>query len=342
MIEKETKYSYRDLFIKPTDITGVRHRSECILPEVLPLFTAPMDSVVCKENYQDWKENGIIPILPRTFSLKERLEMGPLNWIALGLEEFETTELPEGQHVLIDIANGHMKALYDAVKEAKLKDPSLVIMVGNIANPETFLVAEEAGVDYIRVGIGAGQGCITASNVSVSYPMASLVNECYRIKKFHGLKVRIVADGGVRNYSDAIKALALGADYVMIGSVFAKMLESAGKFHRFQLPNVIREGDMETYNIKPDFTLGGERLEKIFYGMASRQGQIAMNGSKTKTSEGIMKLLPVEYTMRSWVNNFRDYLRSAMSYTGHKRLQDFIGEPTLIVASPLAVESINR
>lgn len=343
MIEKETKYSYRDLFIKPRTTSNIRHRSECILPDTLPLITAPMDSIVGKENFEEWKKNGITPILPRTFSLEERLEFGSHNWIALGLDEFEESTLPKGQHVLIDIANGHMEDLYDAVRKAKYEDPSLVVMVGNIANPETLIVAEDAGVDYIRVGIGAGQGCITASNVSVSYPMASLVNDCYEVKVRHGLRVGIVADGGVRNYSDAIKALALGADYVMIGSVFARMLESSGEILGFpELPRFIKEEDMETYGIKPDFTKDEIDLKKIFYGMASRQGQIAMHGQKTRTSEGIMKFLPVEYTMRTWVENFRDYLRSAMSYTGHKRLSDFIGGPTLIVASPLTVEGINR
>ena len=79
-----------------------------------------------------------------------------------------------------------------------------------------------------------------------------------------------------------------------------------------------------------------------FYGMASREGQIAMNGKKTKTSEGIKKLIKVEYTMSGWVENFTDYLRSSMSYTGNFTLDDFKNKTNLIVNSKNAVEVVNK
>ena len=89
-------------------------------------------------------------------------------------------------------------------------------------------------IDFIRVGIGGGSGCITTSNVSTHYPQASLIDECYNIKKQLLLETedilpKIIADGGIRNYDHVIKALALGADYVMIGSLFAQCIESAGE-----------------------------------------------------------------------------------------------------------------
>jgi hypothetical protein len=123
-------------------------------------------------------------------------------------------------------------------------------MTGNIANPETYKWICEFNrlcgnnvIDYIRVGIGGGSGCITTSNVSIHYPQASLIDECYQVKQSllslhddlgelkyeESLCPKIVADGGIRNYDHVIKALALGADYVMIGSVFSQCIESAGE-----------------------------------------------------------------------------------------------------------------
>lgn len=87
-------------------------------------------------------------------------------------------------------------------------------------------------------------GCTTAANVSINYPMGSLIAECYKQKTQLGLKTKIVADGGMRNYSDIIKALALGADYVMIGSTFNKAIESAGFNYLYgvKIPQKTAEG----------------------------------------------------------------------------------------------------
>ena len=107
-------------------------------------------------------------------------------------------------------------------------------MVGNIANPETYRICVESRVDYVRCSVGTGAGCITCSNTGIGYPIASLISEIAAIKEElidNGVPefslTKIVADGGIRNYSDIVKAIALGADYVMCGSIFAIMLESA-------------------------------------------------------------------------------------------------------------------
>ena len=172
-------------------------------------------------------------------------------WVALSLKEFENLFIDNYQDrigdfrthyfVCVDIANGHMKSLYDKCVKAKNlanNNYKLTIMTGNIANAKTYewiyknavYEYEENGykyydcaIDYIRVGIGGGSGCITTSNVSIHYPQASLIDECKKIKestvcKYVRKKPAIVADGGIRNYDHVIKALALGADYVMIGS----------------------------------------------------------------------------------------------------------------------------
>lgn len=183
--------------------------------------------------------------------------------------------------------------------------------------------------------------CITSSNTATHYPMASLIDECNKIKKeFMGKEhTKIIADGGIRNYSDVIKALALGADYVMIGSLFAKCLESCGAK---QFTNYKGEKQMCSAQEAYELYEKGAQLYTKFYGMASADGQIAISHKKTKTAEGITKMLPVEYKLHKWVENMCDYLRSAMSYCGAFDLIHFIGRQTLVVNSPAEINAVNK
>ena len=213
MIINDLKYSLNDVAIVPDVQTNVEHRASCdpyYSDNMLPLFTAPMTSVVGTDNYMEFIKNGITPILPRTISLGKRLEfMNKGVWISMSLDEFiiyflknpESVDLTM-KKVLIDIANGHMKKLTNTVNEAKTKHGKhLTIMAGNIANPETYKELSMAGADYIRIGIGNGYGCLTSTNVGVNYPMASLIDECHEIKKcYNGSK--IIADGGFKGYAD--------------------------------------------------------------------------------------------------------------------------------------------
>ena len=163
------KYSYNDIMVKPAILSTIEHRSECNPFDengMLPLFTAPMDSVVNINNFGLFEKNGIIPILPRTEDIKDRLSfIHHGKWAALSLDEFEryfTKSIDVGNYnkkiyVLIDIANGHVSRLYEAVRAAKgIFRDSIVVMVGNIANPETYRVCVESHVDYVRCSIGTG------------------------------------------------------------------------------------------------------------------------------------------------------------------------------------------
>ena len=368
MINREVKYSYRDISIKPAIVSDIEHRGECnpyFNGTRLPLFTSPMDSVVSLENFGMWRENGITPILPRTIDLNTRLNFdGNPYWAAFSLQEFEDIFCDPNRNresvmhikALIDIANGHMKKVYDLVKTAKSLNPELVVMVGNVANPETYKIAAEAGVDYLRCSVGTGFACITSTQTSTHYPIASLIDEMAQIKKsIPEARTQIVADGGVRGYADVIKALALGADYVMIGSVFTKMLESAAKtyftyasagneWYKFKYNKDLHKyQDGRFYDYNPATSTWDEIiLKKEFYGMASKKGQIALNGKKTRTAEGISKTLPVEYTMSAWVENFTDYLRSAMSYAGARTLEEFKNNTEVLVCSTGTIESVNK
>lgn len=374
-LRKEIKYSYNDIGIVPAITSEIEHRKDCdpFIDGKLPLFTAPMSSVVDESNFNLFEENGINAILPRTVNLNTRVSYAVNGkWAAFGLKEFEEVFIEKtvsGQKIkaLIDIANGHMAKILSLVKDfkEKYKDIQTEIMVGNIANPLTYLEMAKVGVDYIRCGIGSGEGCITSSNLGVHYPMASLIDETSEQKKYVEIMSgvakngtykslpKIIADGGIRNYSDAIKALALGADYVMIGGLFTRMAESAAKTffeasdgERFYLTHHHIEGDGDGWLVsdvlsREVFTFI-KTLKKSFFGMASKKAQELMHGEKIRTSEGIEKIVEVKFTLKQWVDNFTDYLRSAMSYTNAKTLNDFITNTDTIVISNNTYMSVNK
>lgn len=278
MLLSKIGYSYNDITIVPSIISRVTSRTECnpfVKDNFLPIFASPMASVVSDNNLYTFLDNDIIPILPRNIDFETRKKfMNEQTWVALSLKEFEELfikyaidrkgDFRTHYFVVVDIANGHMRSLYEKcihAKELAIEyEYVLTIMTGNIANPKTYeWICRNAryknikngksglAVDYIRVGIGGGHGCITTSNTSAHYPQASLINECKQIKdkllnetddthpSYHKPIFnsedfpKIVADGGIRNYDHVIKALALGADYVMIGSLFAQCIESAGE-----------------------------------------------------------------------------------------------------------------
>jgi len=161
-------------------------------------------------------------------------------------------------------------------------------------------------------------GCTTAANVAINYPLGSLISECYELRKQYGLTTKIVADGGMRNYSDIIKSLALGADYVMIGSIFNKSIESAGFNYLWgiRINNKIAE-TLWRY---------GFPVKKKYRGMSTKAVQRSWGKTKLVTAEGITKYQKVEYTLQQWTEDFTDYFKSAMSYCNAKTLDEFIGK----------------
>ena len=373
IMDKSLKYSYNDIMVKPSILSFIESRTECSpynSDGMLPLFTAPMDTVVSVKNFELFQKNGIIPILPRTVNLDTRLEYSTKNkWAAYSLDEFEQNFCQDsnplvtdyGIRALIDTANGHMAKIYEYVRKSKrIYGDKIKVMVGNIANPETYRVCVESGVDYVRCSIGTGKGCTTGSNTGVGYPIASLISEIASIRdEFIGRGAdknritKIVADGGIRRYRDIMKALACGADYVMIGSLFAKMYESAapktcdGKGW-LSLPLSVTLDDIENPRLKygkwcgdyegKEIALGN--IKAAFYGMASKKGQVAMRGDKVRTSEGIEWEFPVKYTMKTWVDNFKDFLTSAMSYTNSRTLDEY-RRSEVITITQNAYNSIN-
>lgn len=373
MLIKEPKYCYNDIAIVPAIKSSVEHRSECnpytgkFEESTLPIFTAPMSTVVNEENFELFEENNIIPILPRNFPLETRIEyVKNGKWAAFGLQEFEELfiindwdmELNPYVNVLIDIANGHMTKLHDLIYEAKTKyhwDYRFNIMAGNIANPQTYYELAKAGADFVRISIGSGAGCITSTQTAIHYPIASLLSETYVIKKklehIGENTPYIIADGGIRNYSDVLKAIGiLGADFVMIGGLFSKLVESAAPTFYYDKDKSIHEISPFEHKIDayPDGTFDIDEehiidnLHKVFYGMASKRGQEDIQGKKTKTSEGVEKVFDCTTNLRKWKENMVAYMQSAMSYTNCYFIDDFNPENVDgIIISQQTKKSIN-
>lgn len=352
MILNDIKYDFDDLLIVPSSISDISSRKEVNVydnNDMLPLFTAPMDTVVSKGNIELFKKHKIHPILPRTEKSKNLSD----SWVALSLFEFElliNNFDPNGKYyILIDIANGHMKKLLDLVSKSKSTMPNLILMVGNVANPETYLQLSKLQADYVRIGVGNGGGCLTSQNVGIGFPLASLIDECYQKSCTLKTPAKIVADGGMKNYSDIIKALALGADYVMIGSILNKALESAGETLKANIKHVGVENwtepgepvDQYSPEVKTAF-LNGAKFYKKFRGMSTKQVQKILGNENLKTSEGVTRMNPVEYTLEGWIENFTHYLASAMSYTNSKTLNDFIGNVNLVKITQNSFNRFNK
>ena len=349
-----THYDFNDLLITPAVTSSIRSRKE-INPYkewYLPLIVSPMDTVIGLDNWKLFIDQKMPICFPRginpsdigvedkmtlnafknlvffSYSLDEVSKM--ISWL-VGVQS-ENPSIDLEYNILIDIANGHMQHMVDAIKELRSRT-KVKIMVGNIANPETYMVLSKAGADYVRVGIGFGGGCLTAMNTGVGYSMATLIKECSDIKRVKN-GAEIIADGGFRDYSDIIKALALGADFVMLGSVLNKSLESSG--------DTYWKGIKISPSLAKTMWDRKFKIEKKFRGMSTKEVQKQWGKEKLTTSEGVVRMRTVKYTLSGWRENFEDYLKSAMSYTNCRTLKDFIGNVKYTIISQNSFNRFNK
>lgn len=346
-------FDFDDILIQPAYKTMIESRSEINTRygDYLPLMTAPMDTVVSEENKELFRTLGIRPVLPR-ISNPDNNYVSSNEFLSYSLTDFERIFLdrtPERKYnkmfALIDVANGHMDSVYQLAKSAKIKyEDDLILMVGNVANPDTYCRFTNIDVDYVRVGIGNGAGCLTTQQTGIGYPMASLISDCIKYSNAYGgcskSKTKMVADGGFQKYSDVIKALALGADYVMLGSIFNKALESAGETNKRRDSTLGGYEPIDQYSEEALKMFNADmELTKVFRGMSTKEVQRDWGKEKLTTSEGVVRRHKVEYTLSQWVDNFEDYLKSAMSYTDKKTLPEFIGK---VRYNFITMNSLNR
>ena len=205
--------------------------------------------------------------------------------------------------VIIDTAHGHTKGVVDALKKVKAKFPDLEVVVGNIATGEAARYLVDAGADAVKVGIGPGSICTTRVVAGVGYPQFSAVLEVAAAIKGSGIPV--IADGGIRYTGDIPKAIAAGADCVMLGSLLAGTKESPGE-------TIIFEGrKFKSYR-------GMGSIEAMQQGSKDRYFQDVEDDIKKLVPEGIVGRVPYKGDLEESINQFVGGLRAGMGYCGAK------------------------
>lgn len=313
-------YSFEEIGLLPKTISTITSRKE-VNPYKngkLPIFVAPMTCLIDANNIGIFQNSAFIPIYPVFFAedVERRLKIANGSWVAVSLKEFKehfvdhplpVDKLP--YRILIDCAQGHMKSIFTLAHKAKEHyGTNLIIMAGNIANPNAYDEYCKAGIDYVRVGIGGGSGCLssvlTGIHASLPYLLTEIIKRRIEIMRQISMLTKkskeylcitqIVADGGINNISKIMKSLALGADYVMLGSMFASCEET--------------------------------RLKGLYYGQASEAGQIDRFGKVRNEPEGCNRNYTPTTDLATLAKKIEDILRSTMSYAGAKTLNDFIGK----------------
>ncbi len=208
--------------------------------------------------------------------------------------------------VIIDTAHGHTKGVVAVLKQVKQKFPDLEVVVGNIATAEAAKYLADAGADAVKVGIGPGSICTTRVVAGVGFPQFSAVLEVAAALK--GTGVPVIADGGIRYTGDIPKAIAAGADSVMLGSLLAGTKESPGE-------TIIYEGrKYKSYR-------GMGSVEAMKQGSKDRYFQDVEDDIKKLVPEGIVGRVPYKGDLVESMTQFIGGLRAGMGYCGAKDIE---------------------
>ncbi len=209
--------------------------------------------------------------------------------------------------LVVDIAHGHSDHTIDMVKQLKREFPRTPVIAGNVATAAGVRDLAEAGADAVKVGVGAGSICITRIVTGFGVPQLTAISDC--AEAAHAINVPIIADGGVRTSGDLTKALAAGANTVMLGSMLAGTEESPG------VP-IVRQG----------------RRYKVVRGMASLtanvqrrkldKGEIADEEWSEVVPEGVEAMVPYRGTVADILKQMVGGLRSGMSYAGAHTIEE--------------------
>ena len=211
-------------------------------------------------------------------------------------------------------------------------------MAGNVANPSAYSFYADAGIDWMRAGIGGGSRCTSSANVSIHYGMATLLDQLNEERKAYAhshngnAPTKIIADGGINWFDDIQKALALGADAVMAGKIFAECEEACEPIYWVESLENAKRKELRYYN--PNDLPEGEWFKfRDYYGMSSKRAQLQISDDKTKlkTSEGIDKPVKVKYPVAKWVDNMQSYLRSCMTYTNSHTIKELRENAQVII-----------
>lgn len=332
-IENDIKLGFKDVMFRPKRST-LKSRSEVNLEREftflhtqkkwkgVPVIAANMDTVGTFEMAAALAKDKIITAVHKHYTVEEWadfLKDKPeelYNHIALSTGTGKADEEkikkicerhPKIQFLCIDVANGYSEHFVSFVKQARQNFPDKIIMAGNVVTGEMVEELLLAGADIIKVGIGPGSVCTTRVKTGVGYPQLSAIIEC--ADAAHGLKGHIIGDGGCKVPGDVAKAFGGGADFVMLGGMFAGHDESGGE--------MVEEN--------------GKKY-RLFYGMSSKTAMDKHSGgvAEYRASEGKTVKVPYKGPVSETVKDILGGVRSTCTYVGAAELRELSKRTTFI------------
>lgn len=385
---KTVGYELRDVAVMQAPVSFCNHRGDVnpfinvCDREVYPIFVSPMASVTDQNNYKVWIENKLTPVVPRSvqksennpngLTFEERMELAKETFVSVSLKEADhdlwcyllknscskkdediikrcRSACNSIYYICIDIAHGTLSDLYTICKRIKGEfGDYVVLMTGNVANPSAYSFYADAGIDWMRVGIGGGSRCTSSANVSIHYGMATLLDQLNEDRKSYAhshngnAPTKIIADGGIGWFDDIQKALALGADAIMAGKIFAECEEACEPTYWLgcyngNLPNFVSENSKHKDEWSAQRSCSGAAAVvkqcRDYYGMSSKRAQLQISDDKykLKTSEGIDRPVEVKYPVAKWIDNMQSYLRSCMTYTNSHTIKELRENAQVII-----------
>lgn len=320
-IISDTKLDYSDVLLCPKRSTLESRNDVNITREFtflnsnttwkgIPIVAANMDTTGTIETAKVLSKHGLVTCLHKFYTKKELAKIESKKFwkntaLTVGIKDDDLRNLSDitksvkPGFICVDVANGYTQRFADVVKRLREKYPKIPLIAGNVATGEMVEALILSGADIVKVGIGPGSACTTRKKSGVGYPQLSAVIEC--ADAAHGMGGRIMADGGCTVPGDVCKAFGGGADFVMLGGMFAGHDESGGE--------LVEEN--------------GKKY-KMFYGMSSDTAMKKYYGkvAKYRSSEG--KTVKVKYrgSVEETVLDILGGVRSCMTYIGASRLKD--------------------
>ena len=314
-VEKEEALTYQDVLLVP-QYSDIESRSEVDIGNrlsedivlSLPLISSPMDTVSEASMATAMDENGGVSVIHRYNTIEEQAAIvssisdNALVGAAIGatgdfIERAGELVLSGADFLCIDVAHGHHAHVKKAITALRNKQwGGAHIMAGNVATLEGFNALASWGADSIRCNIGGGSICTTRVQTGHGVPGLHTIFDCAR-SEYAG-DVKVVADGGIRNAGDIVKALAAGADFVMAGSLFAGTDQSPGKLMKTS------QGSFKQYR-----------------GMASRDAQMNWRG-RSSSPEGVSSMIPYKGDVNVILEELSGSIKSGFSYSGARTISE--------------------
>lgn len=309
--------SYTDT--KRQDISLKTHLTQKISLDI-PILSSPMDTVTNASLAIAIAKLGGMGFLHRNLTIDQQVEeikvvkkgdhvVGAAVGIGKDLEErVEKLSSVKVDALIVDSAHGFSKWVIDAIEFIAQKYPHIELVGGNIATGDAAEALMKAGAKALRVGMGPGSICTTRIISGMGVPQITAIMEVYNVAKKHSIPV--IADGGIRNSGDIVKAFAAGADCVMLGSLLAGSDEAPGERVKIDGKEYKRYRGMGS-------------VAAMMEGGAARYGQEYIKGKEKKlVAEGVEGLVPYRGTLEDVISQLTGGLRTGMYYAGVKNIQE--------------------